>query len=168
MFDFVHHEGALQGTKVVDVAKNVQNELLIVFHVGRMDFQQIVVTARDVVTFGDFRDAAHHTGEIFRYLAPDAAHLHTAKHNETTAKLFCIEHGHIAFDIAPLLQTLDALENGCGREIDHRRQLLGGEAGIFLQGTENFHVNGIQQLCFLHLFPFILFWNTEGRQNIFP
>ena len=45
MFDFVHHEGALQGTEVVDVAKNVQNELLIVFHVGRMDFQQIVVTA---------------------------------------------------------------------------------------------------------------------------
>lgn len=39
--------------EAVDGSQHVERELLIVFHVGGVYFQQIVVVARDVVALGD-------------------------------------------------------------------------------------------------------------------
>ena len=38
LFNFGHNEGALDGADVLDVAKFVENKLLILFHIARAYF----------------------------------------------------------------------------------------------------------------------------------
>ena len=59
MFHLVHDESAHERPEAVDGSQHVERELLIVFHVGGVYFQQIVVVARDVVALGDLGNSAH-------------------------------------------------------------------------------------------------------------
>ena len=52
MLDLVHHEGALQGAQALDRPQYIEDELLIILHVGRVDLEQVVVGAGAVVSFG--------------------------------------------------------------------------------------------------------------------
>lgn len=38
MLHFIHHEGAFEGAEAVDGAEDVEDEFLVVLHVGGMDF----------------------------------------------------------------------------------------------------------------------------------
>lgn len=49
--DFVHHKGAFKGGDRVQAAKDLVHKILVIFHVGGIDLQQIVKGSRYVVAF---------------------------------------------------------------------------------------------------------------------
>ena len=63
VFNFFHYEGALNGGNVFVVAYDIEQELLIVFHVGGLYAQKIVETARNIIAFCDFFDFVDEPGE---------------------------------------------------------------------------------------------------------
>lgn len=64
VFDFLHDEDTLDAGDILMSADNVEQELLVVLHVGCLDAQQIVETARYVVTFCHLSDVFNHVGEL--------------------------------------------------------------------------------------------------------
>lgn len=64
VLQLVHHEYAFYRRKILHRAKHIEHKLLVVFHIGGVDFQQVVEAAADIVAFGHFRYALHNLGEF--------------------------------------------------------------------------------------------------------
>ena len=63
LLDFFHHESAFHRVEALDVAQHVEQELLVGFHIGGIDLEQIVEMARNVVALSHFGYLEHHRGE---------------------------------------------------------------------------------------------------------
>ncbi len=60
VLDLVHHEGRENGADGVDVSQDIDDELIVVLHIGSLDFQEIVVFPGDVVAFRHLGDVPDH------------------------------------------------------------------------------------------------------------
>lgn len=137
---FVHYEDAFYGTEHFDGAEDVQHKLLVILHVGSVDFQQVVETAGDVVAFRHFGDVSDNVAELVGYFAVDAFHLDVAEHHESLVKFVGIDDGDVFFDVSFAFQPLQAFKDGGGGEVYAGGQFLGGESGVLLQGAENLKI----------------------------
>ena len=113
-------------------AKHVEHKLLIVLHVGGVDFEQIVVLPRNVVTLCHLGNVGDGLGKVGRNVAPQTIHLDLAEYHKTAVELLGIEHGYVTLDYAVALHALYTLKHGGGAEVDTRCQLLDGKACIGL------------------------------------
>ncbi len=137
MFYLVHDEETLYGMEIRYLAEDIEDELLVAPHVGGMDFEEIVVAARDVVALGNLRDALDDTREVGSNLAVDLRHLDIAEDDEALVELLCVEDGDIFLDVARLLETFVSLKDRCRREADMRSELLHRQTGVVLQGLQD-------------------------------
>lgn len=60
-----------------------------------MDFEQIIVIARNVVTLGHFRDFPDNAGKLGGYVPIEPTELDATKDDETPIEFRRIEHCHI-------------------------------------------------------------------------
>ena len=82
MFQLVHYESAFERSQVLDGAEHVQHERLVVLHVRRMDFQQVVVLSRNVVALRHLGDVRDGLCKVVGDVAAEALHLHGAEYHE--------------------------------------------------------------------------------------
>ena len=95
VLDLVHHEGRENGADGVDVSQDIDDELIVVLHIGSLDFQEIIVLPGYVVTFRHLRDVFDHGNEIPGHGTAHLLQLHGAEYREAPSQLFRIQHGHI-------------------------------------------------------------------------
>ena len=95
-------------------ADDLEEKLLVVFHVGRLDAQEIVETTRDVVALCHFGHLPHHIGECFGKFGAESSQFHTTEHRETLVEFGCVEDCGVLLDIAQSLQTFHSFECGGG------------------------------------------------------
>ena len=103
MLDLVHHEGALQGAQALDRPQYIEDELLIILHVGRMDLEQVVVVAGDVVAFRHLGDLLDHIRKRVGNLPVDPLELHITEDDEPLVELLGIQNGYVFLDVALIL-----------------------------------------------------------------
>ena len=144
VLDFFHDEGAFEGAEHGEGAEYVEQELLVVFHVGAMYAQHVVEPAGYVVTFGDFVDVHYGLAELTGCLCVEGGELYAAVHDESFVESLGIQYGDVAADVAVALEASDALVCGGGAKVDFLCQLLGGEACVLLEGSEEGDVGGVQ------------------------
>ena len=97
-----------------------------------MDFEQIIVIARNVVTLGHFRDFPDNAGKLGGYVPIEPTELDATKDDETPIEFLRIEHCHIFFDVSVGLQTFHPFKDRCRRQINFCRQFFGCQARIVL------------------------------------
>ena len=148
MFDFFHDEGALDGGDIVVAADDVQQELLVVAHVGRLDAEQIVKASGDVVALGDLGDAAHQRSEGLCPFDAELAQLDAAENCEASVQLRRVKDCGVLLDVTEAFQTLHALISRSGGQMYLRSQLFIGETGVLLEGTEDVEVLGVEGIFF--------------------
>lgn len=68
MLHFIHDKHAFNGAEAFNCPQYIEDELLVIFHIRGMDFQQIVEAARYVVALGHLRDILHDTCKISRFI----------------------------------------------------------------------------------------------------
>lgn len=102
VLQLVHHEYAFYRRKILHRAKHIEHKLLVVFHIGGVDFQQVVEAAADIVAFGHFRYALHNLGEFGGDVAVQLPHLDVAEHHKALVEFGGIEYGDV-FWIYPRL-----------------------------------------------------------------
>lgn len=159
MLYLFHYEGALERAKHRQFAQHVKDEFLIVLHVWRMDFKQIVELARDVVALGNLGDVAHRLGKLLRHLAVYGAQLNATEHNEALVQLLGIENGYVPLYIAFVFEPLDALEHGGKTEVALGGNLLCCQLGILLQRAQNKNVLFVETfLCGYFFYHTIVLW----------
>lgn len=61
MLHFIHDKHTFNGAEAFNRPQYIEDELLVIFHIRGMDFQQIVEAARYVVAFGHLWDILHDT-----------------------------------------------------------------------------------------------------------
>ena len=120
VFDFIHHEGALDGTQALDGAQGVDEKVIVIQHIRRVNLEEVVKISGDVVTFGHFRDVLDPVHKIVGNVFPHSSETHAAKDQETPAQLGGVQDGRIFADVALILQPVQALEDGGGRDSNSR------------------------------------------------
>ena len=140
MFNDVHDENTFEGSQIFDAAQHIQDETLVVFHVGSMNLQQVIETARYVVAFGDFRNIGDDPGKFGGYIVIYPLQLDFTKDHKTLVQFIGIQYGDVLLDIAVRFQSFQSFEYRCGRQADFGGQFFGRQPGIFLQNTENLQV----------------------------
>ncbi len=140
MFHLVHNKGALDRAKAVDRAECVDDELLVSLHVGRMNFEEVVKFARDVITFRHLRHLLYHLHEVLGNVAVHLFELDATENDEAPIELFSIKNCHVSLDIPFAFQSLDALKHGSGRKIYTGRNLFCRKASLGLNDAENRNV----------------------------
>lgn len=136
MLHFFHDEGGLEGGYVLMSAYNVEEELLIVLHVGRLYAQEIVEGAADVVALRHLWYLTNHLGKGVGMFAVKATKLDAAEHRKAFVQLSGIKDSCILFDEAKAFKALHALVGRSGGEVNLGCKLFVGETGILLQSTE--------------------------------
>lgn len=139
----IHYEGTLQRTKVLYRSQHVEHKFLIILHIGRMYLQQIVKTARNVITLCHLWNVPYNFCEVLSYLTAQPVHLYIAEDNKPLVKFFRIEHGYVFLDISLTLQPLQTFKHWGRGEAYSRCQFFSGETGILLQRAQNLQVNFI-------------------------
>ena len=150
MLDLVHHEGALQGAQALDRPQYIEDELLIILHVGRMDLEQVVVVAGDVVAFRHLGDLLDHIRKRVGNLPVDPLELHVAEDDEPLVELLGIQNGYVFLDVALILQPFQPFEHRRGGEADTGCELFDRQSGILLKRPEDLQVGLVQFFCFVH------------------
>ena len=112
-------------------------------HVGGMDFEHVVETTRDVVTFHHFGNLLYDVGEFYRDFAVDAGEFDVAIHHQSVIELACVEFGYISLDEALVLEASHPLIHRSGGEVHFPCYFFGGEARVFLEDAHNFHVGAV-------------------------
>ena len=100
MFDDVHDENTFEGSQIFDAAQHIQDETLVVFHVGSMNLQQVIETARYVVAFGDLRNIGDDPGKFGGYIVIYPLQLDFTKDHKTLVQFIGIQYGDVLLDIA--------------------------------------------------------------------
>ena len=146
VFDFLHDEGGQDAADGVDRTQHVDDEFVVVFHVGRMDLQQVVVLAGNVVALGHLGDFLDDGNEAPGRVAAHLLEFDGAEDDKAEIQFLRIQHGDVLFDEAAALQPFQAFEDGGGGEVDAGGQLLGGQAGVLLQAAQDGQVGGVEAL----------------------
>lgn len=144
MLEFVHDEDALYGGYVGKPGEHVEQEALVVFHVGGKNLEEKIVGSADVVALGHFWNALHRGAEAIHYFGTQPLHLYGAENGEAPVELFSVDDGDIAVNEAFALQTPYALEYGRGTQIYARGEFFGGKAGVCLKLAENADVGFVE------------------------
>ena len=155
VFYFVHHEGGKDAADGVDGAEDVDDELVVVFHVRSVDFQEIIVLAGDVVALGDLRNVLDHGNEGLRRFPAHLLEFDRAEDDEAQVQFLRVQDGDVLLDEAAAFQALEPFEDGRGGKVYAGGELLGGQAGVLLQGAEDVQVGGVEE-------------DVVHGQNIFP
>ncbi len=146
-FRGVEDEGALDVADGVESSEDVEDEVLVVFHVGGMDFEEVVELAGYVVAFGDLRECVYGRGEVVGYLVVDVFEFDVAEYEEAVVYFLHVEYGDIFFDYAVFFHTLDTFEYGCGGEVDLLREFFGCEMSVALECAEDHVVDFVEFVC---------------------
>lgn len=133
VLQLVHHEYAFYRRKILHRAKHIEHKLLVVFHIGGVDFQQVVEAAADIVAFGHFRYALHNLGEFGGDVAVQLPHLDVAEHHKALVEFGGVEYGDVFLDIASAFHSFQPFKHRGRRQVDLLREFLDCQAGIALQ-----------------------------------
>ena len=79
MLDFLHDESTLERRYIVVSAKHIEQETLIILHIGRLYAQQIIEAPRYVVALRHLRYSPHHFRKPVGTLRVELAQLDAAK-----------------------------------------------------------------------------------------
>lgn len=143
LLHLVHDENALDGCQVLDVAQLVEDEFLIVFHVGRAHLQQVIEGARRVVAFRDLRCALYAPGKGFGQFMVDLLELDLAEDEQALTHKLWVEYGDVALDISLTFEAFLAFEDGRWGQMNGFCQFFCGQFGILLQRFQELDVNFI-------------------------
>ena len=121
-------------------ADDVQQELLVIFHVGSLDAEQIVETSRNVIAFSHFGHLLHHVCEGLGQFAAEPAQFYRTEYRKALVQFLGIEDGGVLLDVSQPFQPLDPLGGGRRGQVDPGCQLLVAQSGIFLQGAQDVFV----------------------------
>ena len=144
VFYFVHDEGGQDASDGVDGSEDVDDKLVIVFHVRRVDFQQVIVFSRDVVAFGHLGNVPDDGDEFLRHFPVHLLELHRAEYDEAQVEFVRIQDGDVFPDETAPFQAFEPFENGRGGKVDPGGQFLRGQAGILLEVPQDVEVDGIE------------------------
>ena len=144
MLDLVHDEGGLDGADGVDRAEDVDDEFVVVFHVGGVDLQQVDELAGDVVALGDLGDVLDDPYEVHRHVPAHLLELDGAEDLEAEVEFFGVEDGDIFEDVAVPFEAFEPLEDRGGGEVNAGGELFGRQAGVFLQQAQEFEVGFVE------------------------
>ena len=146
--DRIHHEGALDGAQTLDRAQHIYAEFVVILHVGRVDFQQIVELPGNIVTFRDFGDVLDALHEVVRDVLAHPAEFHAAEDEESLAQLRGVQDGGIALDDAGGFQPADPVEDRRGGKMDPLCEFLDADAAVFLEDFQELEVGLVQLMRF--------------------
>lgn len=133
MLHLIHHKSAFQRAQAVNGSQDIQDELLVILHVRCMYLQQVIVIARDIVTFRNFRNILYDSGKIIRYIPVQTTELYPAENDKPLVQFLSIKHGNVLFDVTLRLKPFHPLKNGSGRKMHTCRQFFRRQACILLQ-----------------------------------
>ena len=77
-----------------------------------MYLHQVVVTSRDVVTFGDLGNLSDCVDKFLCALERSLPQLYGAENNEALVKFLLVEQGYLLFDIAVTFEPFEPLIYG--------------------------------------------------------
>ena len=129
----VHHEAALDGAETLYGTEGIDEEVVVVLHVGSIDLQKEIEIPRYVVTFRHLGDILDPRDEVMRDLAAHAAQAYAAINYESPAEAGGAQHRRIALNISFRLETSHALEYGSGGKMDLQSQVLHCDTTVFLK-----------------------------------
>ena len=109
-----------------------------------MDLQEVVVFAGDVVAFGHLGDVADDGDEGAGDFAAHLLQLDGAEDDEAQVQFLRVEHGDVLLDEAAAFQAFEPFEDGGGGEVHAGGQLLGGQAGVFLEAAQDIQVGRVK------------------------
>lgn len=124
MLHFSHHKRAFQWSQAINRPQHIQNKLLIVFHIGSMNLQQVIITSWYVITFGYFRNILYNPCKLGCYIPVQTSKLHTAEYDKSLIQLFRIQHGNILLYISSTLQPFKTFKNRSWRKAHPCSQLF--------------------------------------------
>ena len=112
-----------------------------------MDFQQIIVTAGNVIALRHLRNVLNDTGELHGYVFIHPAQFDITEYHKSLIQFVGIQHGNVLLDVSFPLQSFQPFKHGSRRQTDLCRQLFSSQPGILLQRTENLQIHFIQFFC---------------------
>ena len=127
-----------------------------------MDFQQVIVTSRNIVALRHFRNILNDTGKLHGYIFIHPAQFDIAEYHKSLIQFIGIQHSNVLLDVSFPLQPFQPLKHRSRRQADLCRQLFSGQPGILLQSTENLQIHFIQFFCHKNI---ILLWIVLRQQN---
>ena len=121
VFYFIHDERGKDASDGVDGAEDVDDKLVVVFHVRRVDFQQIIVLSRDIVALRYLGDVPDDGNEFLRHFPVHLLQFDGTEHHESQVQFLRIQDGDVFSDETAALQSLEPFENGRGGQVDPGR-----------------------------------------------
>ena len=119
MLHFRHHKCTFQWSQTINRPQHIQNKLLIIFHIGSVNLQQIIITSRYVITFGYFRNILYDPCKLCRYIPVQTSKLHTAEHDKSLIQFLRIQYGNILLYITSIIkQSTMIIPGACDNSAD--------------------------------------------------
>ena len=126
----------MDGAEALDGAEGIDQEVVVVLHVRRIDFQEEIEVAGDVVAFRHLGNVLDAGDKVVGYVLAHASEADAAEDYEAAPQAGRAEDRRVALDAAAGFQAAHALEDGGGREVDLEGKVLYGDASVFLKGLQ--------------------------------
>ena len=100
MFDFLHDKSAFDGSNIVMAADDIQKELLVIFHVGSLDAEEVVKRSGNIVTFRHLWYGLYHFGKGQGHFPVQSPQFDAAEYGKALIQFVCIQDCRVLTDYA--------------------------------------------------------------------
>ena len=146
----VDDEDTVKASYAGDGAEGVEHELLIGFHIFRVDLDEKVEVTTGIVALCDLVNALYGIHELSDKRLGVLLEPNVTQYEDAITHLLRVDDCHVAFNVSQALQALLALEGGRGREVNARSKFLDGHARVLLKELQDAAVGIIECLRICH------------------